>query len=154
MHTRQLGPFAVSAIGLGCMSLSHAYGSPPPEAVGSELLLKALDLGQQPESAGPRYVDIQGRIAGLDAAIAACTELNRRYPSFGWAVAQRGRLCVDMSTIDPATSQRVAARLKERGLRFLDAPVSGGVGGAAHALWILPDHGRQMGAAAPRTGGA
>jgi 3-hydroxyisobutyrate dehydrogenase len=41
-----------------------------------------------------------------------------------------GRLCVDMSTIDPATSQRVAARLKERGIRFLDAPVSGGVGGA------------------------
>ena len=44
--------------------------------------------------------------------------------------AARGRLCVDMSTIDPGTSQRVAARLKERGLRFLDAPVSGGVAGA------------------------
>ena len=42
----------------------------------------------------------------------------------------RGRLCVDMSTIDPGTSRRVAARLRERGLRFLDAPVSGGVGGA------------------------
>jgi 3-hydroxyisobutyrate dehydrogenase len=44
--------------------------------------------------------------------------------------APAGQLCVDMSTIDPGTSQRVAARLKERGLRFLDAPVSGGVGGA------------------------
>jgi 3-hydroxyisobutyrate dehydrogenase len=41
-----------------------------------------------------------------------------------------GRLCVDMSTIDPGTSQRVAARLSEHGIRFLDAPVSGGVGGA------------------------
>ena len=41
-----------------------------------------------------------------------------------------GRLCVDMSTIDPGTSQRVSARLKERNVRFLDAPVSGGVGGA------------------------
>ena len=41
-----------------------------------------------------------------------------------------GRLCVDMSTIDPGTSQRVAARLKEHGIRFLDAPVSGGVNGA------------------------
>ena len=46
-----------------------------------------------------------------------------------WVVP--GRLCIDMSTIDPLTSQRVAARLKERGVRFLDAPVSGGVGGAA-----------------------
>ena len=34
-----------------------------------------------------------------------------------------GRLCIDMSTIDPGTSQRVAARLQERGVRFLDAPV-------------------------------
>ena len=42
----------------------------------------------------------------------------------------QGRLCVDMSTIDPGTSQRVAARLEEHGMRFLDAPVSGGVGGA------------------------
>ena len=39
----------------------------------------------------------------------------------------RGRLCVDMSTIDPGTSRRVAARLRERGVRFLDAPVSGAV---------------------------
>jgi 3-hydroxyisobutyrate dehydrogenase len=44
--------------------------------------------------------------------------------------AVAGRLCVDMSTIDPGTSQRVAARLQEQGIRFLDAPVSGGVGGA------------------------
>jgi len=28
-------------------------------------------------------------------------------------------LCLDMSTIDPGTSQRVAARLEERDLRFL-----------------------------------
>src|ERR1700687_2914235 len=41
-----------------------------------------------------------------------------------------GRLCIDMSTIDPGTSTRVAARLAERGIRFIDAPVSGGVGGA------------------------
>jgi len=39
----------------------------------------------------------------------------------------RGRLCVDMSTIEPAVSRRVAERLHERGVRFVDAPVSGGV---------------------------
>jgi len=43
------------------------------------------------------------------------------------AAARRGTLCVDMSTIDPAVSRRVAAAGKERGLRFIDAPVSGGV---------------------------
>ena len=41
-----------------------------------------------------------------------------------------GRLCVDMSTVDPGTSRRLAARLGERRVRFIDAPVSGGVGGA------------------------
>ncbi|HEY5411627.1 MAG TPA: aldo/keto reductase [Caulobacteraceae bacterium] len=45
MNKRQLGPFSVSAIGLGCMSLSHAYGAPPPAPAGEALLLKALDLG-------------------------------------------------------------------------------------------------------------
>ena len=40
--------------------------------------------------------------------------------------ARRGTLCVDMSTIDPAVSRRVAAAAAERGIRFVDAPVSGG----------------------------
>jgi 3-hydroxyisobutyrate dehydrogenase len=41
-----------------------------------------------------------------------------------------GRLCVDMSTIDPSVSRRIAAALAVRQVRFLDAPVSGGVPGA------------------------
>lgn len=45
MNTRRLGPFSVSELGLGCMSLSHAYGVPPPADVATTLLLKALDLG-------------------------------------------------------------------------------------------------------------
>jgi 3-hydroxyisobutyrate dehydrogenase len=54
------------------------------------------------------------------------------------ASAPAGRLCIDMSTIDPGTSQRVAARLAEKGIRFIDAPVSGGVGGAtAGSLAIM-----------------
>lgn len=45
MKTRRLGPFDVSEIGLGCMSLSHAYGPPPPRAQAEEVLLGALDAG-------------------------------------------------------------------------------------------------------------
>ncbi len=43
--TRKLGPFEVSAIGLGCMNLSHAYGAPPSPAHAENLLLTALDSG-------------------------------------------------------------------------------------------------------------
>ena len=45
MQTRKLGPFDVSAIGLGCMSLSHAYGSPPPRERAEQVLLGALEAG-------------------------------------------------------------------------------------------------------------
>ena len=45
MTSRTLGPFSVSAIGLGCMSLSHAYGTPPEPEAAAAVLLKALDLG-------------------------------------------------------------------------------------------------------------
>src|SRR3954467_752600 len=45
MKTRKLGPFTVSAIGLGCMNLSHAYGTPPSAEQGERVLLAALDAG-------------------------------------------------------------------------------------------------------------
>jgi len=45
LPSRHIGPFSVSAIGLGCMNLSHAYGAPPPAEDAERLLLKALDLG-------------------------------------------------------------------------------------------------------------
>jgi aryl-alcohol dehydrogenase-like predicted oxidoreductase len=43
--TRRLGEFAVSAVGLGCMNLSHAYGVPPSPEKGADVLRHALDLG-------------------------------------------------------------------------------------------------------------
>ena len=44
--------------------------------------------------------------------------------------ARRGQIAIDMSTIDPATTRKVGARLDAAGIRMLDAPVSGGVPGA------------------------
>ena len=45
MKQRTLGPFSVSAIGLGCMNLSHAYGAPVSAEQGERVLLAALDAG-------------------------------------------------------------------------------------------------------------
>jgi aryl-alcohol dehydrogenase-like predicted oxidoreductase len=45
MDKRKVGQFEVSAIGLGCMSLSHAYGSPPPREQAERVLKGALDAG-------------------------------------------------------------------------------------------------------------
>jgi len=43
---------------------------------------------------------------------------------------REGLVVVDASTISPQTSQRVAAALAQRGIAMLDAPISGGQGGA------------------------
>ena len=45
LPTRRVGDFEVSAIGLGCMSLSAAYGPPPPREQARALLLRALEIG-------------------------------------------------------------------------------------------------------------
>jgi 2-hydroxy-3-oxopropionate reductase len=44
-----------------------------------------------------------------------------------------GSVVVDMETISPAVAREVAAALAERGVDMLDAPVSGGPGGAQQA---------------------
>src|SRR5690606_25237175 len=43
---------------------------------------------------------------------------------------QAPQLLIDMSTIAPATAREISTRLARQGVRFIDAPVSGGVRGA------------------------
>jgi 3-hydroxyisobutyrate dehydrogenase len=46
------------------------------------------------------------------------------------AVLKSGQIVVDMSTIAPAAERAISARLKAKGVEYLDAPVSGGDVGA------------------------
>ncbi|WP_026381284.1 aldo/keto reductase [Afifella pfennigii] len=45
MQQRKLGPYTVSAIGLGCMGLSHGYGIAPERKRAERLLNRALERG-------------------------------------------------------------------------------------------------------------
>jgi aryl-alcohol dehydrogenase-like predicted oxidoreductase len=45
LKQRSIGPFSVSAIGLGCMNMSMGYGHRPESAYSGELLNQALDEG-------------------------------------------------------------------------------------------------------------
>ncbi|HEY8004280.1 MAG TPA: aldo/keto reductase [Phenylobacterium sp.] len=45
MQTRSIGPFEVSAIGFGCMGLSHGYGPPTERAEAERVLKGALEAG-------------------------------------------------------------------------------------------------------------
>jgi 3-hydroxyisobutyrate dehydrogenase len=95
-------PSALGAAGdLGAVPVRSAAAA----AEQSEIVITMLPSTTHVESA---YLGVRGVLEGIS----------------------RGRLCVDMSTVDPGTSRRVAGRLGEHGVRFIDAPVSGGVGGA------------------------
>jgi 3-hydroxyisobutyrate dehydrogenase-like beta-hydroxyacid dehydrogenase len=56
------------------------------------------------------------------------------------AGARRGLLWIDMSSISPLTTRRLASAAAEREVSCLDAPVSGGEAGARQATH---DHGRR-----------
>jgi 3-hydroxyisobutyrate dehydrogenase-like beta-hydroxyacid dehydrogenase len=52
--------------------------------------------------------------------------------------ARAGQVFCDLSTVGPDSHQKIAARLKEKGVGYLDAPISGGTSGAqAGTLTIM-----------------
>ena len=79
-----------------------AADTPAEVARASEIVVSMVVDGAQVESV----------LLGEDGVVEAAT-------------AREGLLCVDMSTIAPADSRRIAAGLNARGVRMLDAPVTG-----------------------------
>ena len=54
-----------------------------------------------------------------------------------------GRIVIDMSTIDPIVSQEVAAAAQKKNVDMLDAPVSGGQGGAIEGTLTIMVGGKE-----------
>ena len=80
-------------------------GTPAEAARGAAFVLTCL----------PTSRDVEALLDGSDGLLAGF---------------DRGATLVDCTSGDPATSRRIAARLAEHGVSFIDAPVSGGVAGA------------------------
>jgi 3-hydroxyisobutyrate dehydrogenase len=66
------------------------------------------------------------------------------------AHVQPGTLLIDCSTIAPDSARKVAAAAAELGLTMLDAPVSGGIGGAAGGTLTFMVGGSEAGFAAAK----
>lgn len=81
-------------------------GATPAEAArGAEVVITCF----------PVSADLESLLDGTNGLLAGMT---------------KGATLVDCTSGDPATSRRIAARLVEQGIGFLDAPVSGGMSGA------------------------
>jgi 3-hydroxyisobutyrate dehydrogenase len=102
--------------------------------------LRAFDLSpaarRAAADAGAVLVDQAGEAAaGSDVVVTmlpAGEHVKRVYLDEGGllARARRGALLIDCSTIDVATARLVHEKAAQAGVDFVDAPVSGGVGGA------------------------
>ena len=128
----------VGFIGLGVMGAPMAANL---VAAGFDVV--ALNRHQ---SASERLIAAGGRIGGsiaevtkgADAVITMlpdgpAVEEVALGPAGVMASAHTGLLFIDMSTVDVATTQRVADAAQEAGVAVLDAPVSGGEAGAVQA---------------------
>ncbi|WP_162918537.1 NAD(P)-dependent oxidoreductase [Taklimakanibacter deserti] len=95
----------------------------------------------------------EAAVAGADAVILMLSDGNATEELlFGRKLAQaigKEAIVIDMATIGPNAARDHAARLAKLGLRYIDAPVSGGVKGAeAGTLTIFAGGGREDFAAA------
>lgn len=84
---------------------ARAAATPADAARGADFVVTCLPISR----------DVESLLDGPDGLLAGMAQ---------------GALLIDCTSGDPATSQRIAARLAERGIGFIDAPVSGGVVGA------------------------
>ena len=121
----------IGFIGVGTMGLPMAVN-----LVKKGFAVTAYDLNSQAVKAAvaagmTAAASAAEAVAGADIVVTmlpSSPHVESVYGGDGGVInaARKGTLCIDMSTVDPAASRRVAAAAAECGLRFVDAPVSGG----------------------------
>ena len=124
--------------------------------MGRPMALHLLEAGHElsvyarrAEAAQP-LVDAGAKACASPAGVAAASEVVFTMVTAGADVeqvalgedgivhgAKPGTVLVDMGTIPPGTARRIAARLAERGIETIDAPVSGGEAGARNATLAI-----------------
>ena len=126
----------ITLIGLGNMGLPMAANllRAGHEVVGFDLSEAAMATHRA--NGGSTAATIAAAVADVDAVITmlptgkhvadVCTGQGGVLAS----LSPRTKLIIDSSTIDVATARAVGAEAAARGIEFLDAPVSGGTGGA------------------------
>lgn len=126
----------VAFIGLGHMGLPMSKN-----LIGAGLAVRGFDLATEAldavkEAGGEAYSSIAEAVTGADVVISMLPSgaiVKSVYDDDNgvFANAKKGALFIDSSTIDVATARAVAEVAESKGFQMVDAPVSGGVGGAA-----------------------
>ena len=130
--------FSVGFVGLGNMGNPMALN-----VLGKGFALTVFDMNpaavQNVVEAGARRAasaaEVFERSDVLLTSLPGSPEVEAFYLAPGGAIelAKAGTVLIDLSSVLPSTARTLEARAKARGLRFLEAPVSGGVTGAREA---------------------
>jgi 3-hydroxyisobutyrate dehydrogenase len=126
----------VAFIGLGNMGLPMAKN-----LIGAGLQVQGFDLseamrGALAQAGGTACETITAAVTDADAVVSmlpsgAIVRAVYEGPDGVFAAAKAGALMIDSSTIDVTTAREVSDAAIAKGFQMVDAPVSGGVGGAA-----------------------
>lgn len=126
----------IAFIGLGNMGLPMATN-----LINAGFEVKGFDLSADARAAivdagGAAFDTVQAAVSDADTVITMLPSgaiVKNVYEGDDgvFAAAKPGTLMIDSSTIDVASARTVAAAAKTKGFEMVDAPVSGGVGGAA-----------------------
>jgi 3-hydroxyisobutyrate dehydrogenase len=132
----------VGFIGLGTMGAAMAASV---QRAGFSLIAwnRSPGRGDALAAAGATLAPTPAAVAAASDVVIVCVSDTRDVEAvlFGEdgvaAGAAPGTLVIDCSTIDPGETRAFAARLAARGIRFVDAPVTGGSEGAVKATLAI-----------------
>ncbi len=124
----------IGFVGLGNMGLPMALNlvKAGHQVIGTDVMPRGMEALK---AAGGSATNDVAQIAGCDVVITMLPAGQHVRDVYLGATgllakAKQGTLFIDSSTIDVETARLVAAKAEESGMSLLDAPVSGGVGGA------------------------
>jgi 2-hydroxy-3-oxopropionate reductase len=119
-------PMARNLIAAGHQIITVLNRSPLPENLEAEVVESAAEVARRSEiviTMLPDTPDVERVLLGANGVLEGVSS---------------GALVIDMSSISPIATRNIAARFREKGAGYLDAPVSGGeVGAKAASLTIM-----------------
>jgi 2-hydroxy-3-oxopropionate reductase len=119
-------PMARNLAAAGHEIVTTLNRSPLPEGLKAEVVASPADVARTSEviiTILPDTPDVERVLLGENGVLAG---------------ANKGALVIDMSSISPIATKRFAKAFNEKGVEYLDAPVSGGeVGAKAASLTIM-----------------
>jgi 2-hydroxymethylglutarate dehydrogenase len=137
----------IMAISVGFIGLGNMGNPMALNVLKGGFALTVFDLNpkamQNVVEAGAKEASSAAAVIGSSDVLLTCLpgspEVEALYLSAGGVIesAKAGAVLVDLSSVLPSTSRKLEARAKARGLKFLEAPVSGGVTGARAATLAI-----------------